>query len=106
MANKKKSELTPEQVAAKEKPGWQVLRPRAGTNARKSILQADETSPEIDALRKKFLGSKSLNIKTPADSAKEESATLVLMVPKKQSDRPSGKKAVIVKKGEKIGEQG
>jgi len=106
MANKKKGKLTPEQVATKEKPGWQVLRSQAGTDAKKSSLQADETSPEIDALKKRFLGNNSLNIMTPADNAKEESSTIVVMVSKKQSDTPSGKKAVVVKNEKIIGEQG
>jgi len=106
MAKKKRAARSPEQVAARGKPGWHVFKPQPGSDVKKAPIQVDETTPELAVLRKKFLGDKFRSIETPADKAKEEPSVIVPMTTARQSDTPSGKKAVVVKKEKIIGEQG
>ncbi len=92
----------PEEVAAKHKPNWEPLVVSDGPG--RPPARPDEVSPELEDLRRKFLGANAKRVPLPADL---EPTAMVSMVPKARTDGPSpGAKRVIVKGKRVIGEQG
>jgi len=94
----------PEEVAAKHKPNWEPLEAAPADEPAHPSAPPDEVTPELDDLRRKFLGQDAERVPTPADV---EPTTMVPMVPKTRTDVPSpGAKRVIVHGKKVIGEQG
>ena len=92
----------PEEVAAKQKPNWEPLAPE--DQSTHPSAPPDEVTPELDDLRRKFLGEDAGQVPMPADV---EPTALVPMVPKTRTDTPSpGAKRLIVQGKKVIGEQG
>jgi hypothetical protein len=108
MPNKKVEKLTPEQAAEKARPNWKAVAPFVTDAARR--VEADETAPELDQLKRKYLGEKAAPAgvkEAPAPKGKAGDLKIVPMEPKAPSDSRVGRKAVLVDEdGEIVGEQG
>jgi len=106
MAKKSKTKLTPEQVVAKNKPNWKAVKESKSLAADAAGAPAEESSPELDQLRKKFLGEDAVSLEGAADAGGPDPASMVKVAPKNPADAPTGTKTVIVKGDKIIGEQG
>jgi hypothetical protein len=104
MAKTKKKKMTPEEVAAKENPQWEVIPPQPKADAKKSALQPDVVTPELPDLLKKFFGNDVKIVETPANRKKK--TTLVKMKPKTTEDTTPGSKTSVVEGDIVIGKQG
>lgn len=107
MPKKKMVKLTAEQAAEKARPNWKAVAPVVTDAARRA--EADETAPELEELRSKYLvepavvGPKATRIQ----KGKPGNIKMVVMEPKTPSDTRAGRKAVLVDKdGHIVGEQG
>ena len=112
MPKKKASKLTAEQAAEKARPNWKAVAPvRSDAPGR---AEADETAPELDQLRRKYLGETAdVGAKaTRTRKANERELNkgklkMVVMEPKTPSDTRVRRKTVLVdESGKIVGEQG
>lgn len=107
MPKKKVDKLTAEQAAEKAKPNWRAVAPFVTDAARRA--EADEAAPEVDHLRRKYLGETAVaGVKVArARKGKANELKMVVMEPKTPSDARVGRKAVLVDhRGKIVGEQG
>ena len=102
---KTKARMTPESVAEKAKPNWKAIEQGISDRAAKSKPEA--SSPELDQLRRKYLGENAVADASRTKSKSNKSDTkIVVMEEKNPSDVKVGRKAVVVEKGKVIAEQG
>jgi hypothetical protein len=107
MPKKKADKLTAEQAAEKAYPNWKAIKPVVSD--KKLAAESDETTPELEQLKRKYLGDAaaqdSKTLQKPKGKAKD--LKMVVMESKTPSDTRAGRKTVLVdEEGEIIGEQG
>jgi hypothetical protein len=102
-----KGRLSPEKAAEKAKPGWRAVTPAPSDAPR--LAGAEENAPELEALRRKYLGNAiaSTQKATRPRKGKVDDLTMVVMEPVSASDTRVGRKVVVVNRsGKKVGDQG
>ncbi len=107
MPKKKAGKLTAEQAAEKAKPNWRAVAPVVSDAARRA--ESDEAAPELEDLKRKYLGEAAVAEVKAARAVRGKPADLkiVLMEPKTASDTRVERKALVVDKdGTPIGGQG
>ncbi len=107
MPKKVKDRPTPEQAAERANPGWRAVTPAVADVSRATA--PDESAPELEQLRQKYLGitSPARVRKASAKTVKPEDLSMVVMEPITPSDTRVGRKVTIMnRRGKKIGEQG
>src|SRR5688572_20098196 len=109
MARKK----TVQEIVEQEMPNFRVLEPNPAAEPR-PLASADATSPDLDALRRKFLGvdaaaSSTRTLDADEAAGPEDDTEIVLTVPRNADalNRGAGPKAAVVSKskGKVIGSQ-
>lgn len=104
MAKKDKRSPTPAQIVQRAKPGWKVVEIPAADAARR--VAAETSSPEMDDLRRKYLGPNAPRVPAAARNSPTSDVTLVQVEPRTPTDSRVGRKVVVVGKKGIVGEQG
>jgi hypothetical protein len=107
MPKKKISKITAEQAAEKAYPNWRAVKP--SVSDKMPAAESDETAPELEQLRRKYLGDEaapdSRALQRPRGKAK--ALKMVVMESKTPSDTRVNRKTVLVDDdGKIVGEQG
>jgi len=107
---------TPEEIASRHNPTWEVADTGASTGS--SAVEADDVSPNLDILRKKFsapqkasaikktIRSSSDAVFSSSRTATTGTASFVRMNLKDPSDSTTRSKTVVVLGGKILGESG
>ncbi len=102
---------TAREIVEEQMPNFKVVEPGRGIDAVRRA-DTDATTPDLAALRKKYLGENagavSHNSTDAADADGGEASGIVLVKPKAATaqDRGVGPKAVVVSRGRITGKQG
>ena len=104
MAKKDKRSPTPTQIVERAKPGWKVVDVPVADAARR--VAAEACSPEMDELRRKYLGASAPKTRAAVRNSRNSELKLMQVEPRTPTDTRVGRKVVVVDKQKIVGEQG